>query len=142
MTRANFMVLILFLTTAILIAFEPPPARAGASGNYANSCDNCTDSGDKLSCSCKKRNGQHNSTSLWYGPCQSGSISNDNGVLKCPLRGTAWRTCRNTTWQGARISSECRKIDGTWVWTSINHPNCPGNFTNCDGALQCSDTCP
>lgn len=137
-----------FKATFVAVAFAiattlvPTAAVAGATGSYSKSCESCSDSGSKLSCSCKKKNGSKQQTSIWYGPCKADSVGNDNGNLKCTLRGSAWRTCRNVSWGDARITAECKMKNGSWNWTSINHTTCSGNFTNCDGGLVCADSCP
>jgi hypothetical protein len=116
------------------------PTESMPQGSYRQTCGSCDDSGSKLTCHCRKRDGNWISSSVWYLPCAENSVSNDNGALKCSLRGTAWQTCRNVQVGSARVSAECRKSNGTWATSSIS-TTCDGGFSNCNGTLTCGE-CP
>jgi hypothetical protein len=53
--------------------------------------------------------------------------------------GGSWReSCRFPSWQGARLTAECRTSNDRWVRARINPDRCPdGRLLNADGRLVC-----
>lgn len=62
------------------------------------------------------------------------------GVSKNPtdVPGSWWETCKNPKKIGYTLQATCRKIDGTWMPTSIDLTNISNtdNVQNIDGQLK------
>jgi hypothetical protein len=74
-----------FLIVGATILFLLPfgqSARA-LTGSYAKSCDTCSVTRPTIACSCQKRNGWWNHTSIDYTKCPNESLANNDGVLVC-----------------------------------------------------------
>ena len=114
-------------------------------GSYKASCANCypgTDEGS-LHCSyCGRRDhSDAEGVNIAYGLCEEGSIWNDNGSLRCSLRGSFAQTCSDIVWNTTIITSaRCNDIHGNpqqvsvWAWTECGAPS---DIANCNGELRC-----
>jgi len=78
-TVVMFFFLSLFL---ILTELDGVNAKAKPGGSYQKTCRNCSFSKGILECECRKINGRWQRTRINVNKCR-GSISNQNGVLRC-----------------------------------------------------------
>jgi hypothetical protein len=59
-------------------------------------------------------------------------------ISSAKLRDSYGLTCRNVTVTGTWITAECRRMDGSWIYSSIDRYLCGGrSINNTDGTLTC-----
>jgi len=128
---------------AVLPVFE---AEAQPSGSYQQSCWNIVDDGagsPTVMATCRKKDGSSKNTSLAYKICESGTVWNDDGNLRCTAKGSFKNSCRNISWNTSFLTAECSK--GGWpkkyVWNSgFSYNTCLNasqDIANCTGSLKC-----
>lgn len=113
-------------------------------GSYQDTCTDIRARDGELSARCQMRDGEYRGSSLYYRDCYQ-DISNQNGRLTCGRRhhnrmlpsGSYRETCRDLSMNGAILSAECQRRDGSWRWTSLNVDDCYGNVVNENGRLEC-----
>mgnify|MGYP001492119417 CR=1 FL=1 len=66
-------------------------------------------------------------------------VLGSNASAECP-DGSYKRSCKSdkTTCDGETLSSECKRMNGTWKTTSLQgYKSCTQDIANCDGTLKC-----
>ncbi|GEM_PF-1077436 len=117
------------------------PAQALPGGSYSKTCKDCTDDGQELVCQCSYK-GNYSGTSIYYGMCESGSVTNTRSKLTCTARGSFRRSCKDISWNASRLQAVCKTKKGKWSGTVLSSwSSCDGDIANCDGALTCG-ACP
>lgn len=116
-------------------------------GSWTQSCRNARIVRDDLVAECRERDGDWNRTSLDLDDCRTGTVSNDNGRLRCGEvtqrytmpRGSWVQTCRYAQIRGDDLYAQCRGRDGRWHNTRIDLDRCPNRgLVNDNGELRCS----
>ncbi|KAF3883840.1 MULTISPECIES: mannose-binding lectin [Nostocales] len=89
-----------------------------APSSYQESCENMSVAGDILTAYCRRMDGTYNHTSILIR-----GICNDNGVLRYdsdPTTNSSYQeSCENITIAGDILTAYCRRMDGTYNYTSI-----------------------
>ncbi len=117
------------------------PAQALPGGSYSKTCKDCTDDGQELVCQCSYKN-NYSGTSIYYGMCESGSVTNTRSKLTCTAKGSFRRSCKNISWNASRLQAVCKTKKGKWNGTVLSSwSSCEGDIANCNGALTCGG-CP
>lgn len=120
-------------------------SRGGAvpAGGYMQTCRDIWMEGSTLHASCKTRNDAWVSTVLANTNQCVGTISNQDGNLRCnrggPVPGGDYtQTCRDSWMEGSTLHASCKTISGAWVSTILNNVGqCNGAIRNIDGSLDC-----
>jgi len=111
-------------------------------GSWQRTCTDARMNGDRLSASCRTRDGRLRTSSLVVGLCR-GEISNQDGRLSCEQRrprlpGGSWqRSCTDARMNGDTLFATCRTRNGQMMRTQINIRGCRGDLANLNGWLTC-----
>lgn len=119
-------------------------AKGYPQGDYKNSCRELVIVGWMLEAQCQRRDGSWNSTSIYLRACD-GPLSNEDGELVCTkdmqpekiLLESFRESCRDISLRRGTLEARCRKVDGTWNWSTLALSGCYGDITNDDGILRC-----
>lgn len=115
------------LTSSVIFS---APAQAVSPSSYPLSCRNISIRSDLLSASCRTVAGNYRNSSI-----RIQGIENSDGRLVFTRLGVAssyQRTCRNIGISGATLTASCRRINGSYLGTSILIPgikNINGDLT-------------
>lgn len=139
---------LVLLAVAGLLAFSPfrglGAAQGYPQGDYKNSCRDLVIVGWRLEAQCQRRDGSWNSTSMYLQACD-GPLSNEDGELVCPsdmqierfLPESFRQSCTEISLRKGILEARCRKIDGTWNWSTLVLKGCYGDIANDNGVLSC-----
>ena len=115
-------------------------------GNYQDTCQACSTSGDQLTCSCLNRDGVHQQTSLSV-PENCTYIENIDGSLACTASansaahittGNYQDTCHACSTSGDQLTCSCLNRDGVDQRTSLSIPENCTYIENINGNLTCT----
>ncbi len=114
-------------------------------GSYQQTCRTChIDFNGNLQCQCQDMNQNWFWTSL-NDPYNCNGISNQNGNLTCGNNnnnnnfppGNYMQTCRGCNMNGAMLSCECQRRDGSWTFTRMFNTYRCDYVQNDNGQLGC-----
>jgi len=112
-------------------------------GSYLDSCRQISESGNRLTASCRTRSGSYVPASFDMTRRCVGGVYNVNGALTCVTGGNAPRgsyldSCVDIDVTGNALSARCGARDGTWRRSTLaNTAACTG-IDNIDGQLTCA----
>lgn len=140
----------LFALLAVVGLLALPPlrglgaARGYPQGDYKNTCRDLMIVGWTLEAQCQRRDGSWNLTSIYLRACD-GPLSNADGELVCTkelpperiVQESFRKSCSDISLRKGTLEARCRKIDGSWNWSTLALKGCYGDITNVDGVLRC-----
>ncbi len=129
-------------TAALLGGVASASAERLPGGSWQRTCTDARMHGDRLSASCRTRDGRLRHSALVVDRCR-GEISNQDGRLSCDQRrprlpGGSWqRSCTDARMNGETLFAVCRTRNGQMMRTQINLRGCRGDLANLNGRLTC-----
>ena len=133
-------------------------AQNAPTGSYLQSCRDASTNGSTLYANCRNSYGEWQSVTLPdYQRCR-GDIGNENGALRCDMRGNDYQPAPQITWQngvpagsyaqtcrdisvnGATLEATCQQRNSdNWTRTALQNFNqCTSGIENIDGQLECT----
>jgi hypothetical protein len=133
-------------------------AQNAPSGSYQQSCRNVGTNGSTLYANCRNSYGEWQSVTLPDFQRCRGDIGNDNGTLRCDMRGNDYQpapqnnwqngvpagsyaqTCRDISVNGSTLEATCQQRNSdNWTRTALQNFNqCTSGIENIDGQLECT----
>jgi hypothetical protein len=136
------------MTAVTLLAATAAYAAEVPGGSWKQSCSNASFNGKRLSATCARVDGSFQKSNLGYSrACAKGSsVSNMDGNLVCDqyrayaMPNGSWTdSCREPVMKGPLLVANCKRMDGSWMQSSIDVFQCDGApVSNRDGTLSCN----